>query len=258
MNAHVPATQDLSVTRPSEPPLPSGLTEAQRIVNVFSSPSKTFQDINRSGRWLVPFLLIAIVPYVVVFAVDRKIGFAKVAENEMRLNPRTADKLDQAPADQRTQQISIGTTITKALAYMSGPSIFLTGLTLAWIFMGSITWGLGKKISFGKSLAVVMYAWLPSIIKGILTIAVIFAQPEHFTFSNPLGTNPAFYLDVNATQHWLYTLLSFADVFTVWYLVLLAIGFSAVAGVKRSESMIVVFGWWAVLIVVSTGLSGLF
>ena len=55
-----------------------GLSEPQRIINVFTSPSKTFADIRRNSRWWVPFVLSSIFAYMLVFTVGQKVGWEQV------------------------------------------------------------------------------------------------------------------------------------------------------------------------------------
>jgi hypothetical protein len=47
-------------------------------------------------------------------------------------------------------------------------------------------------------------------------------------------------------------LLSAMDIFAVWSAVLLTIGVSTVAGIKRGAAAAVVFGWWVLFILLST------
>src|SRR5581483_12048442 len=90
------------------PPAGEPLSEGARVINTFIAPSKTFRDINRSAAWWLPFIIMAICSYIFVFTVDKKVGFDKVNENQIRMNQRASDQLDQLPADQRAQRMEIG------------------------------------------------------------------------------------------------------------------------------------------------------
>ena len=94
-----------------------GLSQGARIVNIFFAPSKTFTDIKRSATWWAPFLLMAIVAYGFVFVVAKKVGWDQVTQNQLRLNPKASERIEQLPADQRARQMRIQTAVTKGISY---------------------------------------------------------------------------------------------------------------------------------------------
>src|SRR5271165_2225877 len=85
---------------PSQPPLePQPLAEGQRLLDTFIAPGKTFSDLRRNANWWAPFLIIAVVSVMFVYVVDQKVGFQKVVENLIQLQPRQAERMDNLPAD---------------------------------------------------------------------------------------------------------------------------------------------------------------
>jgi hypothetical protein len=56
----------------------------------------------------------------------------------------------------------------------------------------------------------------------------------------------------------MYGLATALDVFMIWTLVLTAIGFTCVSKIKTGTAYAVVFGWWALLTLVATGLGAAF
>jgi hypothetical protein len=105
-----------------------------------------------------------------------------------------------------------------------------------------------------------MYASLPTIIKTLLGTVVIYAgaAPESFNIKNFAPTNAGAFLNPLETNKALYSLATSIDVITIWTLVLLGIGTSLVAGVKRTSGYIAVFGWWAIFVLVGAGLAAAF
>jgi hypothetical protein len=55
------------------------------------------------------------------------------------------------------------------------------------------------------------------------------------------------------TNKALYSLASSLDVINIWSLFLMGMGIAIVAGVKRSSGYIAVFGWWALIVLISVG-----
>jgi len=238
---------------PSEP-----LSEPARIINAFVAPTKTFADLKRVSRWWVPFVIISLSSYALVFAVAQKIGFEQVTMNQMRLAPKRMEKIEQAPPEQRQKAIDLAVSITKGISYTIPVFNMLYFLVVAAVLMASFNFGAGAEISFSKALAVSVYSYLPGVIKALLAIISIYAgvNPEGFNFQNPVATNPGALVDP-ASSPALYTLASSFDLFTFWSLVLMAIGFSCVSTLKRSTTFAVVFGWWLLTVLLRTGWAAL-
>ena len=59
------------------------LSEGARIINTFIASSKTFTDLRRSAAWWASFLLLAMVWAVFTFTVEKKVGYRKIAEDQI-------------------------------------------------------------------------------------------------------------------------------------------------------------------------------
>jgi hypothetical protein len=236
-----------------------GLSESQRIINVFTSPSTTFNDIRRNARWWVPFIISSLFAYALVITVDKKVGFERVTENQIKLNPKASERMDQLPPDQRARQMDLSVKITKGISYGIPAVVLIIDLIIAGVLMATFNFGLGTEVTFGQSLALVMYAGLIGIIKSLLAIITLFAGSnlDNFNFSNAVGTNPAYYMSATDTAPWLYHFASWFDVFTIWIFVLLGIGFAVVGRKKTSTGVAVMAGWFAVMVIVSAGWAAL-
>ncbi len=99
------------------PQEPAPLSEGQRLVYIFFAPSSAFADLRRSASWWAPFLIVAAVSLLFFYVVDRKVGFPKVVENPIRLEPKQADHIDRPSADQRHKVMARRVTITKIVSY---------------------------------------------------------------------------------------------------------------------------------------------
>jgi len=83
---------------------------------------------------------------------------------------------------------------------------------------------------------------MPLLISFVLTIVTIYASkgPETFNLNNPIASNLGYFLDPKNSKL-LYWLGSCLDVFNIWVVVLLGIGYSRVSSnkVKRTPAMVV-------------------
>jgi len=237
------------------------LSQWQRVTNTFSAPSKTFADIKRGNKsWWMPWIIGIVFAYLLFGAITLRIGWPQVAENAINLNPKSQERLAQAPPQQRDMTMKI-TRYSIEGGFAAGPALVLIfALVISGVMLGTINFIFGGKATFASVFAVWFYASLPGIIKTILGTIVIFSglAPESFNIANFAPTSIGAFLNPQDVGPALYKLASAIDFTTIWYLALLGIGLSVVAGVKRSSGYIAVFGWWAVIVLVSVGWAAAF
>ncbi len=249
------STTASAVTNPDQVP---PLSQAERVIDTFIAPSKTFTDIRRSASWLVPWLLTAIFGLALVYVIDSKIGMDKVAENQVQLSPKQAAKLEQLPPDQREKQMDLSAKITRNIAYAIPVTSLIVVVIMAAVLMATFKFGMGAAVTFGQCIAISMYAWLPGIIKSLLVMLTIFiGGGENFTFQNQLASNLGFLFDPT-NSHFLYSVASSIDLFSIWILALTGLGYACVTRLKTSTCMAVVFGWWAVVTLGGSAIGSLF
>jgi hypothetical protein len=244
---------------PTPTPEPSPLSQGARIVNTFIAPSKTFTDLRRSASWWAPFLLMIVVSTVFVYTAGQKIGFRKIMENQMQAQPKAQERLERLPADQREQQMAGGAKFTGIFAYFFPVITLIIWLIVATALFATFKFAAGAEVSFGVSLAIVIYAALPLMVKTLLALLSLVAgmSPDSFSFQNPVATNPGYFMSPSDNV-FLYSLASGVDIFMIWTLALTAIGFTCVSKVKRGTSFAIVFGWWALLTLGSAAAAGAF
>ena len=237
-------------------PVGEGLTQWQRVMYTFSAPSKTFEDIKRGNKsWWLPFIIGALISYILFGAVVQKIGIQQVVDNQIRMSPKTQERMAQVPPAQREMSNKISVGITEG-AFIAGPVLGIIGvLVFSLGLMATINFGFGGRAKFGSLFAAFYYAWLPLSIKVLLGTIVIYSgmAPESFNIKNFAPTNLGAFLDPVETNKALYALATSLDVVTIWTLVLLGIGTSIVAGTKRSSGYIAVFGWWVLFVLIGVG-----
>jgi len=241
---------DVLVTEPL-----GGLSQVERVVDTFVAPSKTFTDILRSTSWWLPFLLALIVSMASAFAMDKKIGFDRIAEAQIATNSSAEEQMAQLPPDQRAARIHMIGASTRYSMYASGVIILIFTAFLSLLNWATFNFAMGATTTFGQNFAVCMFAGLPRIFTAILNIVFIYAgvNTENFNMNNPVGTNIGYYL--TDSSMWLKTMLSFFDVFGLWTLVLMVIGTSIIARKTKGQAAIVVVGWWVLGMIIMTGMA---
>jgi len=234
---------------PSPPPLAATeqphMSEAARLAGVFFSPGKAFADIARRPRWWIPIILSAILSTVYLSAFTQRVGWESVIRSGIDNNPFTQSLTPQ----QREQQIQVAAGLYKYVGYGSiiGTlfSVFIVAVILMFLFDTMMSAGIGLK----RMMAIVAYGILPLTIQTVLSMVVLFLKDhEEFNLRNPLVFNVGAFLSPDSSGV-LRALGSSIDLFSLWILVLLAIGISA-AGRKVSfgKAFTGVFSLWALLV----------
>jgi hypothetical protein len=232
-----------------------GLSQVERVVDTFIAPSKTFTDILRSTSWWLPFLLLVVVTFGATLVVERQVGWEHVAENQIHQNPKQEEKMEGLTEAQKANQMRVTAAIYRYSSYGSFVFILVFVAAFALIYWASFNFGLGASTTFGQMFAVCMYASLPRLLIGLLTIVTLLFgnSPEGYDMRNPVGTNLAYFMPDSGPA--LKAALGFFDVIGLWQLALLVIGTAIVAKVSKGKAAAVIVGWWVVGMIVSVGIA---
>lgn len=248
---------------PAIAPESAPLSQGARVINTFIAPSKTFNDLRRNASWWMPWLLIAIVSIIFVNNLGRYVGFEQIAKNSIAQSPKRAEQFEKAsPADQ-AKQLQITVIATKYFSYAVPAIVVIAWLVMAGILMGTFNLGLGASVPFKVSLATVAYAGLPGIIGSILATVSIVAggmsgslDREAFDIRNPVATNLAYFMDPMGNK-FVYGMASALDVFVIWSIILMGIGFACNSRVKKGTAIGTVAGWYLLYKILGAGLAAL-
>ena len=221
------------------------MSEAGRLVGVFFSPGKAFADIARRPRWWIPVILIAILSSIYLTAFTRIVGWESVIRPAIEQLPNA----QAMTAQQREQMITTAAGYYKYLGYASVVTtlfyVFIVAVILMFLFDTMMSASIGLK----RMMAVVSYGFLPLVIQTALSMVVLlFKNPEEFNLRNPLMFNVGAYLSPDSPAA-LRALGSSIDLFSLWIIVLLAIGVST-AGRKISfgKAFTGIFSLWALFV----------
>lgn len=238
------------------PQEPAALSEGQRLVNTFFAPSKAFTDLRRNASWWAPFLLIVIVSLLFMYVVDQKVGFRKVADNQLQLQPKQADRIESLPADQRQKVMQQQVALTKIISYSIPVIALIIYAIFTAVLYATVKFGTGADIKFKTLFALIVYTRLPELLMSLLAMLSIVAgvSGDGFNIQNPVATNPGYFIGPDGSPV-LRALLTPLDVFGLWTLVLTAIGISCISKVKRGTAFAVVFGWFAVVVLARVALA---
>jgi len=224
---------------------------------VYFEPKKAFADIAARPGWIVPVILLIIIGIVGTSLIGSRIGWER-AMRPMLENNKRMQQLEPAQRDAAIQQqIKFGPIFgyVAAVAYTPIKILLVAAVLLLMIKMA------GASLKYKQMFAITAYASLPNLVAGILFIVVLFLKnPDEFNLQNPLAFNVAAFMEPPpATGRFLYSLGTSLDLFTIWIILLLAVGISAASRkVGFSKALMLVLTPWVIWVLVTSGLAGAF
>lgn len=232
---------------------PPSKSSAQRLAGIFFSPGAAFADVARKPDFIAPLIVSILSTLAVTETMLAKIGMERIVR-------ATIERRSQASSlspEQIEQRVSQGAKIGAIIAHVSGllgAPIFL--LIVAGVGLLILNGMLGSQLKFRTAFSVACYANMVFVLGSLVALAMIlFGDPEHFNPESPRPTNIGFFLNPLETPKPLMSLASSFDLFTLWYLGVLGIGFSEAAGrkVKALTVFLIFFGVWMVLVLGKMG-----
>jgi len=124
-----------------------------------------------------------------------------------------------------------------------------------WVLSAAMVWLAAQlclvNLTFARGLGVVAYSYLPVCFRDATVLFILWMRGAG-TLDHPDALNPAIGLNLllpQLSQPWS-TLAGNCNVFELWYLMLMVLGISAAAAVRRRTALAVVLpGWLATLLI---------
>jgi hypothetical protein len=244
-----------AITPPLDQP---PLSQVERVLDTYIAPTKTFLDIRRSAAWWMPFLIAVIVSGCFTVSLQKKIGWDQLTQISMQQHPSRAARLDSLTPEQRDKQIHMIAKTSQYTSYAYGVVVLILAAIVAGLFMLTCNFGLGAHATYGQYFAIWMYAALPLVIKALLATIMLWAGGggESFDINNILGSNPGYYIDRTTISPFLHSILSSLDIFNIWTVYLLMLGFQIVGRISRGSAAAAAFGWWAISVIFFAAIAG--
>jgi hypothetical protein len=235
----------------SVPEPQAAISPFARVFGVLFSPKPTFEDIARKPSWILPVILMTVLSILAVVVLNQRMNWREYISQKIEKDSRAS----QLSADQKERQVDISSKITVYIVYAAGVlGPILSAVILGAIMMGAYNLFAGAGASYSQSLAIAAHSSLVGLISTpIFLLVLLLRPPGTIDPENPVVTNVAALLPEDSAK-WLLALCKSLDIFTIWTLILIAIGFAAVnpRKLKGAKSFAIVFGVWGVYVVVRT------
>lgn len=228
-----------------------------RVFGVLFSPKSTFEDIVRKPSWLLPFVIFIALAVAVCVCLNMRMNWREYVSQQIEKSSQAS----QLSAEQKEQRIEGGAKMAPIFTYVFGIGFqVIIVFALALIMWGAFSLMGGISTNFSTAMGITAHAFMTSLVSSPLFILILFLKPYGTVdLENPLATNLAALLPDESAK-WLVALCKSVDIFAIWILILLAIGFAAVnpKKLKGAKPFTIAFTVWAAFVVIRVGFAFIF
>jgi len=222
-----------------------------RLMNIYATPEDVFESIKptraAASNWLVPILLACAVGVINVWVMFSQPAIQQQLKQQQALKFEELvqdGKMTREQADQIQDQMGSTQIVFVKLAGSFGAVFF----SFAWLFSLSLVlwllslWVFKTKFAYMKAVEMVGLTTMISVLGGIVTLLVILVKGNmHMTLS------PALLIRNFDMENKLHLILASLNVITIWYVGVLCVGLSKLAGKSFAVVALWLYGGWAVL-----------
>lgn len=231
------------------------LSHADKLVGVFTEPSKTFEKMAKEPTkfydWFLPVLLLIIITNVavIILMTNPQIKYAMQEKTILQVQKQFDEMVEkgQMSKEQADQQIEgmrenfeRGGQAQRIIGIVtSSVAIFIMFFIVSGIFFLSAKFGLKGDGSYQHAMTAYGLPMYVFSIQWILLVIIGFIAGKMFT-----DTSIASFMDIDKST-FLGFILSKADIFSIWFYWLIAVGFSRLfQSNQTAKYILMVFGVW--------------
>ena len=240
---------------PVAPEKPGGFF--QNLIDVYFSPREAFTRIVRNPSFLLP-----LVGYVVLVLGFTGIWMSRMDAREfMKVQIEESGQADRIPAEQREAIIEQQAKWMPIFAWVMGPvGIAVTLLAIAGALMFIYRFFYSSEVTFRQAFAIVTWIFFAV---GLVTtpLLLLVLQLKGDWNINPqeaIQANLGLLLEKSSAAKPLWALLSSIDLFSLWMIFLLAVGFGVASRKPTGSAIWGVVIPWALFVLVKVGWSAIF
>ena len=209
---------------------------------VFSSPTRLAANVAEVPTWVVPFVIALVVTFTLsALTFDYQIQHQR-AEYEKVMGDRGREEdLDSMFAKTPRRRVLGGVFAVAASA---------VGILVASAVLNGVASVAGGKIGFRRMFALYAHLSLIGVLGQLIRVPLIFAKG-----SADVRTSLAAFAPSLSLTSPLGVFLNMVDLFAVWMLIALTIGYDVLGHMGVRKSAAIVFGLWGALIAIFVGLT---
>lgn len=199
-----------------------------RIPGAILSPGSTFASIARRPTWIAPLLLWSVVSVVLTATIIPRIDWERATRQALEKRHQSIPE-ERIPAAVE-QSRKIGSVISWVFGF-AAPA--LISLFIAVVFWGAFK-AFGWDMTFSQSFGATTHALLPNVLGALLLIPILMKREtlDPQGMGDLLRSNLGFLVERDSAKV-VHAILQSIDVFSIWSMILLIIGFAAAARISK-------------------------
>lgn len=250
-----------------EPEEPARLGPLSRLSGTLFSPGETFADVNRKPTWIAPMIVAILTVVASTLFFQWRVHPDWDSIMRAQIKKRLERSNQSLTEEQMQQQVNFAKGIAKFTPIIAAVFTPVFYVILAGVFALGLML-IQAKTTFKKILSVVAWSFAATgVVAAIVTMASLMVRDESELRSlDPtqaagiVPSNLAAFLPSTSSAV-LKSLAGSIDIFTIWNLILLSIGFAMIAGSRKittGKTAKIVFGFWLVYVLVKLGWAAAF
>ncbi len=225
-----------------------------RLLGALVAPTRTFTVLREKPSWVVALLVLIGLGVGLGVLMSGKIDWVEVTRDAIeargtQMSEEDVERVIDLQEKMGPIMLMVGPLVVAPLGFMLASLIFMV-----------VSKMLGGELAFQQSLATFVHGLMPRAVGGLLSVPVILGRDgfsaEELQTGSVLTSNLASLAPEGASPA-VVSLLSSVDVFSIWALVLLILGYSVVARVSRGAAAGGVIVVWLVYVLGKAGLATL-
>ncbi len=226
-----------------------------RLLGVLVAPGRTFRSIAARPTWVAPLLAIVLVNLCVGLVAAPRIDYEDIFRQQVA---RSGREVPQEVMDKQVAMMTKNRTLLSVLQSIVAP-LGVCLLTLGpWVAFRL----LGSELTYLQALSVMLYSFMAQILAALLSLPVLLSRSTlgyaDIRTGSFLKSNLASLIGSEETNHALYALFISLDLFSLWMLILLILGYREVARVSTAKAVTTMIVLWALVVGCKMGWAAVF
>jgi hypothetical protein len=212
------------------------------FVDIFHAPSEVFARRRGAGFW-APLLVVAVIATILAVATLRILEPAIDADADRQAQ----EMLRQNPDMDISGAEGMMDSLRGVFGWFAGLFVVVT-----IVVMGMLLWVgaklAGSALDARSGILIATYAAIPRLAEGVLVVLEgLVRGPSNIESMSRLSWSAARFLDPDSASRLAIFLAGAPDLFTIWWLAILAIGLSVIGRIPRTHAAAVVAGVWVLI-----------
>jgi hypothetical protein len=224
-----------------------------RLLGALVAPVETFRSIATRPTWLVPLVLLVVLATALGSMVIQHMDFEQMMKTQ---NERAGGQMTGEQVEQNAERAKNAAPFLALAQGVVAPALYLIMALVFWAGFRLV----GSDLTFKASLATSLHALLPSAIAAVLAIPVVLRHglytQQEVKGGSFLASSLAFLVPADGSPA-LRSLLGSVDLFSLWTVGLLVIGYRETARVPPKVALGTVLTIWLIYVVGKVALAAL-